>query len=402
MRVTSIRPHEASRHRASAVRCATMLVALVVALPQARAQRLVADTVRATFAPADTTTLAVTSSQAGGDTAFTIVRTSEPAFALGDTAAARRLRARALGLAVLHDPRLAAPGRPSLTERDAIARDLGASSWRWCGAGGRGKRIAQWSVGATFVGGNLALYEYFRRAWWSNEEKPFWIHWDWGGSFRDQDKLGHFLGGYVLAEAGRELLEMSCMSEKKAALWGAAYSAAFQLQIEIWDGTQRMFGFSPPDLLYNSIGQGMSLLHTFVPKTRAVLPTFSYSPTVAMRRTSAGEITSELRTTVDYSGQTYWLSFDIDTLLPRRAARWWPGLLRLSAGHTITDWVSPETGLQVQAQRRWMLSLDLDPLRLPGKAPWWMATKKILRHYRFPAPALEITSDGIRGIPWHR
>ena len=61
---------------------------------------------------------------------------------------------------------------------------------QWCTEGRRGRRVAQGAVAATFVGGNLALYEYFRRAWWSGERAPFHLNYDWNGYYRDQDKLG--------------------------------------------------------------------------------------------------------------------------------------------------------------------------------------------------------------------
>jgi hypothetical protein len=192
------------------------------------------------------------------------------------------------------------------------------------------------------------------------------------------------------------------MSEKKASLWAVAYAAAFQLQIEVWDGTQARYGFSPPDLLYNSIGQGLSLSHAFVPAMRAVMPTMSYRRTQALKNTQAGLIPGDLRATVDYSGQTYWLSVDVDTLLPARAKRLWPDLLRFSIGHTITDFIDPRTGADIRAQRRILLSLDIDPLKLPGRAPWWVAVKQGLRHYHFPSPALEFRSGGVKGVAWHR
>ena len=288
-----------------------------------------------------------------------------------------------------------------VTSRDS-APTVSAITPQWCRNGGKGKRLAQTAVAVTFVGGNLALYEYFRRAWWSGVRAPFYVHYDWGGNFRDQDKLGHMLGGYLLSEGGRELLQAACMSEKKAALWGVAYAAAFQLQIEVWDGTQARYGFSPPDLLYNTIGQGISLSHAFVKPMRAVMPTISYARTQALKNTQAGLIPGDLRTTVDYSGQTYWLSVDVDTLLPKGAKRYWPDLLRFSIGHTITDFIDPTSGADIRAQRRIMLTLDIDPLKLPGNAPWWVAVKKGLRHYHFPSPALEFRSGGVKAVPWHR
>ena len=288
---------------------------------------------------------------------------------------------------------------PPLTDS---APQLHSTMPQWCNTGRRGRRVAQSAVAGVFVGGNLALYQYFRRAWWSGERAPFHLNYDWNGYFRDQDKAGHLLGGYLLSEGGRELLESACMSEKKATLFAVAYAAAFQLQIEIWDGTQAKYGFSPPDLLFNTIGQGLSLSHAFVPALRAVMPTFSYSETQALRNVSAGRIPGDLRATVDYSGQTYWLSVDVDTLLPRAARKVWPDLLRLSFGHSISDWVDPNTGAFIRAQRRFLITLDIDPLKLPGHAPWWMSVKKGLRHYHFPSPAIEFRNGRVKGVPWHR
>ncbi len=310
----------------------------------------------------------------------------------------------AAGLRVPDDSplRLAERRAESSEAKDAMRGPSKVQPPRWCAKGSRGRRVAQTVVAGTFVGGNLALYEYFRRAWWSGERAPFFQNYDWDGNFRDQDKLGHMMGGYLLSEGGRELLEAACMSEKKATLWAVGYAAAFQLQIELWDGTQARYGFSPPDLLFNTIGQGISLSHAFIPSMRAVMPTASYSRTQALKNTQAGRIPGDLRPSVDYSGQTYWLSVDVDTLLPTRVRRLWPDLLRFSVGHTITDFIDPVTGADIRAQRRILLTLDIDPLKLPGHAPWWVTVKKILRHNHFPSPAIEFRSGGVRTVAWHR
>ena len=257
------------------------------------------------------------------------------------------------------------------------------------------------AVGATFVGGNVALHEYFRRAWWSGERAGrIWINWERHEPFREQDKFGHAWGGFHLARLGGDLLEAACVGERKAAWWGAAYAAAFQLQIEIWDGMQAKYGFSPPDLVANTAGAGLVVAQHYRPGLRAVKPTISYLRTGASRKFGRAQ-GSELRPTTDYSGQTYWLSFEVDALLPDGARRWWPGILRASLGHSITDWVSPVDGRSVSARREWVLSLDLDPEQLPGNHPLWKRVKHELSYYRFPAPALVLTPRA-KGVRWYR
>src|SRR5437660_7230091 len=168
-------------------------------------------------------------------------------------------------------------------------------------------------VGSAFVGVNAYLYHYFKKAWWSGTRAPhFFFHADWDQWFRDQDKFGHLLGGYHLARIGYAGLREACVSDKKAIFWSAAYAAAFQLQIETFDGMYKKYGFSYADMIANTTGQTLFVMQTLHPALRAIKPTISYRKTVALKNFENGAITSgELRPSLDYSGQTYWFSTDV-------------------------------------------------------------------------------------------
>lgn len=243
---------------------------------------------------------------------------------------------------------------------------------------------------ATFVGANAGLFVYFKKAWWSGERAPkFFFRPDWDQDFRDQDKFGHFLGGYHLARIGDALLRASCVSEPKAIAMAATYATLFQLQIEVFDGMYAKYGFSYADVLANTAGMGLAVAQHFHPRMRLVKPTISYWPTEALRRGK----NAELRPSLDYSGQTYWFSADVNGLLPENGKRYWPAILRVSVGHSVTDWVDPSTGAAQRAQRKILLSLDLDADKLPGDNPAWNRVKHSLSFIRFPAPALQLTPD---------
>ena len=257
-------------------------------------------------------------------------------------------------------------------------------------------------VGSGFIGGNAYLYHYFKKAWWSGERAPhFFFHSDWDLEFRDQDKFGHLLGGYHLARFGYAGLRAACVSPKKAIIWSAAYAAAFQLQIEIFDGQFKKYGFSYADMIANTAGQALAVMQELRPEFRVIKPTFSYHKTRALTNTENGVIVTELRPSLDYSGQTYWFSADVNRLLPDGAKPYWPGFIRFSAGHSITDWINPQTGATQRAKRKIVLSLDFDPEKLPGNAPWWKSIKHTLSYYHFPAPALELTPK-LLVSPWYR
>jgi len=258
-------------------------------------------------------------------------------------------------------------------------------------------------VASAFVGGNAYLYHYFKQAWWSGERAPhFFFRADWDQEFRDQDKFGHMLGGYHLARFGHAGLRSACVSQKKAIIWSAAYAAAFQLQIEIFDGMYKKYGFSYADMIANTTGQTFAVLQELHPWFRAIKPTVSYHKTRALKNMENGTITSgELRPSLDYSGQTYWFSTDMDRLLSEDARKYWPDFIRFSVGHSVTDWINPETGAAQRAKRKIILSLDFDPEKLPGSAPWWKSVKHTLSYYHFPAPALELTPK-LHASPWYR
>jgi len=269
-----------------------------------------------------------------------------------------------------------------------------------CGRGTGDVALRRTAVGAAFVGGNAALYSYFKKAWWSGERAPhFFFRADWDENFRDQDKFGHMTGGYHLARGGDALLKSACISPKKALILSAAYASAFQLQIEIWDGLYKKYGFSYADLIANTTGTALAVLHETHPKSLAIKPTISYWPSPAMR--NADNIPGELRTSLDYTGQTYWFSADVNALLPEQAKPYWPAFLRLSAGHGITDWIDPRTGANIRARRKILLSLDFDAEKLPGDNRLWKTVKHQLSYVHFPAPTLQLTPKVI-GIGFYK
>ena len=277
-------------------------------------------------------------------------------------------------------------------------RTVKTASGDGCPINGNQLQAVRAGVGTAFLGGNAYLYHYFKKAWWSGERSDgFFWNADWDMEFRDQDKFGHMLGGYHLTRLGYAGLRAACVSKSKALIASATYAALFQLQIEIFDARFKKYGFSYPDLIANTAGQVLAVAQEVNPRLKAVKPTFSYRQTRALKNKLP---TSELRPSTDYSGQTYWFSTDVNRLLPDGAKPYWPSFIRLSAGHSITDW-NDVAGAPIRAKRKLLLSLDLDAEKLPGNAPIWRAIKHTLSYYRFPAPALQITPS-LDIVPWYR
>jgi uncharacterized protein YfiM (DUF2279 family) len=268
---------------------------------------------------------------------------------------------------------------------------------------GAHRAVARTAAAGSFVGAQAILWRYFENAWWSGEESNgFFFRADWDENFRDQDKFGHLFGGYHLTRIGADVLANACISPGKAVALSAIYAALFQLQIELWDARFEKYGFSYPDLLANTAGMAYAVAQHKYPTLQRIKPTISYSRSAAMRARDAGQLPdSEIRASLDYSGQTYWFSAEVDPFLPPAARRYWPDVLRFSVGHSITDWIDPQTGASVRAKRKILLSLDFDASKLPGEHPVWRTIKNTISYIRLPAPALQIT-PGVDVIGWYR
>jgi uncharacterized protein YfiM (DUF2279 family) len=249
-------------------------------------------------------------------------------------------------------------------------------------------------AGTGAVAANAGLYLVLKDAWWSGvPAERFRYNYDWNDEWRAQDKFGHAWGGYHLTRLGTSVANAACISRKSAAVAAWVYSNALQYQIEVFDATQQEYGFSPPDILFNLMGSSWALGQEFVPALRHVTPTFQYWPSQAMMRVIEGKANNPfLHPTIDYGGQTYWLSFDVDSLAPKSVAKWWPGILRVSAGMGITDWIDPAGAVfRIRAQQRVLLSLDLDLSKLPGSHPAWMAVKRQLKYVHIFGPTIQLT-----------
>jgi hypothetical protein len=255
--------------------------------------------------------------------------------------------------------------------------------------------LARAAAGAGLAGGYAGLYLYFHHAWWSGTPAPKWfIQNDWDQAERDADKFGHLFGGYHLTRVTSELLQAGCVGKSSAVEAAVLYAYAFQFQIEEWDGTQQLYGFSPADLIADAGGALLASVQIRNGDLRYIKPVWSYRPTAAFRRRNLAGHNGQPRATTDYAGQVYWLSTDVHDALPESVKRFWPALLRVSPGYSITDYIDPVTGQPLRAKRRLLLSLDLEPEALPGDNRVWKVVKHELSFLRVPGPTLQLTPKG--------
>src|SRR5690606_24845542 len=239
-----------------------------------------------------------------------------------------------------------------------------------------GWRVAAVTGAAT--GAALAVMETQRRRWWEDRSPHFRVQNDWA-YVRWADKLGHFYCGALLTRGYRSSLRWAGVSEDQARLWGAVGGFTNMLYYEVLDGFGPQWGFSPGDLVFNTLGVFFAAAQADDPAFDAFFLKWSYWP-------SGWEGKNPID---DYAGQTYWLTANPHRLAPDAARRYLPPWLNLAVGYGARD----------RDERDFLttslvyVGLDLEPAGLPFRGKVWDALVPILRHVRIPGPAVRLTPD---------
>jgi hypothetical protein len=215
---------------------------------------------------------------------------------------------------------------------------------------------------------------------------------------------------------------------------GAAASTVAQSTIEIMDGFSEGWGFSPGDVLFNTLGTGLYVGQELLWQEQRITLKFSYTPTlypdvpVLQTNPDAPAMTYRQRAAYlygsnyvqglvkDYNGHTQWASVNIASFLPPNGSSRWPKWLNVAVGYGVnnlygadrnswqwnpTDAADTYFSDPVVAGIRtpqWYLSLDVDLRRIPVRSRLLKFLLAGLNMFKVPAPALEFNTRGERPL----
>jgi hypothetical protein len=157
------------------------------------------------------------------------------------------------------------------------------------------------------------------------------------------------------------------------------------LYSEILDGFGSDWGFSPGDLLFNTLGVAFATGQETVPLLQAFEVRVSYWPSGATHGRPVIE---------DYPGQTYWLTANLHRLSGGEPS-WLPPWLGATVGYAARD---PDELHMLQTSVV-LVGLDIDVGGIPINHPAWRTFAGIMRYIRVPAPAVRLT-QGVRFLPF--
>ena len=210
------------------------------------------------------------------------------------------------------------------------------------------------------------------------------------------DKVGHFMTSYYGGKLGMDALNWAGVSKKNQLIYGAGIGFVFLSAVEILDGFSEEWGASTSDVIANAAGTGFLIGQELLWKEQRISVKYSFHQTNFAKQRPAilGENYFQ-QTLKDYNGQTYWLSFNMKSLLNIEQEEF-PNWLNLAVGYSGDNMTNPyhEEG-DDERKRQYLLSLDVDLTKINTKNKTLNSVLHTFGFLKFPAPAIQYTNGNI-------
>ncbi len=215
------------------------------------------------------------------------------------------------------------------------------------------------------------------------------------------DKFGHFYSGNLISYLFRESLIETGMSDEMSNIIGASLGLTYMTYIEVLDGFSKEWAFEPSDFYFDVLGSIFFLSQYYVTYLQNITPKGNYlNPGwygESKRVPSSNFID-------DYSGQTFFFSFNVYNMLPVNLKRYWVDGLELSVGYAARNLSDGSNLLNSNSNKqyypgvwgspRFIFALDYNLVKLlPDGPPFWNWLKQTLNRFKLPSPALEVGPD---------
>lgn len=267
-----------------------------------------------------------------------------------------------------------------------------------------GKRLA-WTIASEvtfFTLGTLYLSEVWYR---DHKQVSFHFYNDLAG-WKQVDKFGHMYASYWESLLGYKALRKSGVPKKKALIWGGGLGLLLQTPIEIFDGLYEDYGFSPTDMVANTLGSFLVISQELIWDDQRIKMKFSYSPSSYTQYRPGYFGNTELeKLATDYNGHTYWLSINSDVIAPKLNLPPWLNLaVGYGANGMLYEFENPtfyrgQPLPEFRRYRQFYLSPDIDLSKIKTQSKFLKTILTGLNILKVPAPTLEYNSE--QGLKVH-
>ena len=238
------------------------------------------------------------------------------------------------------------------------------------------------------------------KLWYANYPKSNFHFINDNHEWLQMDKVGHLTTSYYIGVAGIKAYKWTGMKRKKAIWYGGLMGSFFLSIIEVLDGKSQQWGASSGDFFANTSGSLFAIFQELKWDEQRISLKYSYSPSkwAKFNPNQLGSNHFE-RALKDYNGQTYWLSFNLKSLLSIKSGEF-PRWLNLAIGYSGDKMITAyqEEGDEIR-ERQYLLSLDIDLSRIKTKSKSWNSVIHTFGFIKFPMPTLELSGGSLLAHP---
>jgi hypothetical protein len=221
-------------------------------------------------------------------------------------------------------------------------------------------------------------------AWYRQYPRSGFHFFNDDGEWLQMDKMGHVYSAYMEGKLSRELWRYTNLPRKQQIWIGGLSGFTYQSVIEVLDAYSSEWGFSWGDMTANAAGAALMIAQELAWDEQRIQVKFSSSPHNKLFGTNLPE-----RMLKDYNAQTYWLSVNLHSFGANT-----PAWLNIAAGYGADGMLKGDDDHTIPRFRQFYLSPDIDFTKIPTRRKGIKALFQVLNMLKFPAPALEFTSQG--------
>lgn len=212
------------------------------------------------------------------------------------------------------------------------------------------------------------------------------------------DKVGHVFSAYQIGRQGANLLKWSGVKKQDQLIYGATLGFGFLTAVEVLDGYSSEWGFSWGDVGANALGTGLYISQELLWNEQRIDVKFSFQQSrfASQRPDKLGASFTE-QVLKDYNGQTYWLSFNLQSFFKESKI---PSWLNVALGYGGEGMLS---GIEVadnqlltnnQRYRQYFISLDVNLTKIRTNSALLKSIFSVFNMIKIPFPSLEINKKG--------
>lgn len=254
-------------------------------------------------------------------------------------------------------------------------------------------RFINYAVAVVYPASMFGLYT----QWYTGYPQSSFHFFNDNGEWLQMDKFAHMWDAYSVSKPIMQLYYWSGMSKKKAALYGTGIAYLFQTTVEVFDGFSSEWGFSPGDVIANTLGAGTILSQQLLWDEQRITLKYSFHETkYAQYRPNvlgSNVIEGILK---DYNGLTCWMSINPYSFMPKtsRFPKWLSlglgyGAEGMTGGYTNPSIVDGKPIPAFDRYRQYYLAIDFDLARIKTKSKFLGGFFKIINIIHLPSPSIE-------------